>query len=66
MVETTKKEKKKTKFEIMLWKQLKEEYVYEQIPLFNGAPNPETGKKENLHTLMGEHTIFSYIESIDE
>lgn len=38
-------------FEKMLWKQLRDTFVYSKIPLYGNEPNPETEKKEYIHVL---------------
>lgn len=42
----------KKSFEEQLWDQLKDNWEYKKIPLFNGKIDPETGKYQNLHVLI--------------
>lgn len=45
------KRTKKEDFEEQLWEEVKKHYKVEKDHLFNGNPNPETGKRENIYTL---------------
>ena len=49
--------KKQNKFENILRVKLNEEWEYVRNPLFAGKPNPESGKREILHTLVPKGTL---------
>ena len=60
--------KKSNEFERILRIHLNNNWEYARTPLFGGKPNPETGKKEVLHTISPKtkDNIFSKLEIVDE